>query len=96
MAFGQSAHQFTYPQLSHDVTANAQPYIRVSFFFKKRPEISYDQFFKYWQTVHADLTISVQAFGASNLQRYVQVCFIANGQIMSLGTEYHSFTKIRT
>jgi hypothetical protein len=66
-------HQFTYPQLSYDATPNTQNYIKLSFYFNKLPNVSYDQFYGHWSTVHADLTVAAQGFAAVKIQRYTQV-----------------------
>lgn len=98
MISSNSAYDFKYLQLSHDARPNAQPYIRISFLFKKRPEISYSQFFRYWETVHADLTVAIKAFGASNFLRYVQVCFASiagNCELLLVNTGDLSFTRTR-
>lgn len=46
--------------------------IKISLFFRKRPDVSYDHFYKHWATVHADLTAASQAFRAHNILRYTQ------------------------
>ena len=66
-------HSFTYPQLSYDAKKNTQPCIKLTFYFNKLPEVSYEQFYGHWATVHADLTVAAKAFGACEIQRYVQV-----------------------
>ncbi|KAE8345036.1 hypothetical protein BDV24DRAFT_159870 [Aspergillus arachidicola] len=64
-------HQFTHPQFSYSQTPNFQNAIKISVFFRKRAEISHDQFFTHWQTVHCDLVVATQAF-RDNILRYVQ------------------------
>lgn len=44
-------HKFTLKQLQPDATPNYQPHIKLSFYFKKRPDISDEQFHTHWQTV---------------------------------------------
>ncbi|KAH8651835.1 EthD domain-containing protein [Tricladium varicosporioides] len=66
-------HTFTYPQLSYDATPNIQPCIKLSFYFNKLPEVSYEQFYGHWSTVHADLTVAAKGFGLCKIQRYVQL-----------------------
>jgi hypothetical protein len=36
-------HQFAFDQLSYDVKPNYQPYIKLTFFFSKLPNVSYEQ-----------------------------------------------------
>lgn len=66
-------HKFTFPQLSYDAPKNTQPCIKLSFYFNKLPEVSYEQFYGHWSTVHADLTVAAEEFGFLKIQRYVQV-----------------------
>jgi hypothetical protein len=66
-------HKFTFPQLSYDAPKNNQPCIKLSFYFNKLPEVSYEQFYGHWSTVHADLTVAAKEFGLRKIQRYVQV-----------------------
>lgn len=65
-------HQFTHPELNYEADPNFQPTIKVSVFFRKKDGISHEDFFKHWQTVHADLAVATQAF-QHNILRYVQV-----------------------
>lgn len=65
-------HDFSHHQLHHDAKPNIQPYVKLTFYFKKRPDISYEAFHKHWQTVHADLAVGSKAFAAYNT-RYIQV-----------------------
>jgi len=65
-------HDFKYPQLAYDAEPNSQPYIKLSFFFSKLPEVSYEYFHKHWASVHADLTLGVKSFKDCKIQRYVQ------------------------
>lgn len=64
-------HDFSHHQLHHDAKPNVQPYVKLTFYFKKRPDISYEAFHKHWQTVHADLAVGSKAFAAYNT-RYIQ------------------------
>ena len=66
-------HKFTYPQLSYDAKPNIQPCIKLTFYFNKLPNVSYEQFYGHWSTVHADLTVASNGFAAQKIQRYVQV-----------------------
>lgn len=66
-------HKFTYPQLSYDAKKNTQSCVKLTFFFSKLPEVSHEQFYGHWSTVHADLTVGAKAFGLCKIQRYVQV-----------------------
>jgi hypothetical protein len=69
-------HTFTHPQLSYDAQPKTQACIKLSFYFNKLPEVSFDQFYGHWSTVHADLAVAAKGFGLCKLQRYVQVCLI--------------------
>ncbi|PWY70266.1 hypothetical protein BO70DRAFT_432306 [Aspergillus heteromorphus CBS 117.55] len=64
-------HQFTFPALHPSSPANFQHAIKISIFFNKRDDISHDQFYHHWQTVHADLTVATRAF-QSHIIRYTQ------------------------
>ena len=44
-------HDFVFERLSPDSKPNYQPYLKLTFFFKKRPDISHEDFHKHWQTV---------------------------------------------
>jgi hypothetical protein len=66
-------HKFTNPQLSYDAKPNTQSCIKLTFYFNKLPEVSYEQFYGHWSTVHADLTVAAKGFGLYKIQRYVQV-----------------------
>jgi hypothetical protein len=65
-------HKFQYKELSYDSEPNFQPAIKVSVFFSKKPSLSHEEFFRHWQTVHADLCVATNAF-KENIVRYVQV-----------------------
>lgn len=67
-------HTFAYDALSYDAKPNEQPYIKLSFFFSKSDEVSYEHFHRHWQSIHSDLTIGTKAFKSNQIQRYVQVC----------------------
>ncbi|PWY81595.1 hypothetical protein BO94DRAFT_576565 [Aspergillus sclerotioniger CBS 115572] len=64
-------YHFTHPELSYDSEPNFQPAIKVSLFFSKKDEITHEEFFRHWRTVHADLAVATQAFQHKVL-RYVQ------------------------
>jgi len=66
-------HKFTFPQLSYDATPNTQGSIKLTFYFSKLPDVSYEQFYGHWSTVHADLTVAAKNFAALKIQRYVQI-----------------------
>jgi hypothetical protein len=72
MALKKLDHEFKNSQLSYDAEPNYQPLIKLSFFFNKLPHVSYDQFHRHWETVHADLTIAAKDFKVCKIQRYVQ------------------------
>nr|OQO26165.1 hypothetical protein B0A51_03884 [Rachicladosporium sp. CCFEE 5018] len=65
-------YEFQHKALAYDTTPNYQPCIKLSFFFNKLPEVSYEQFHRHWETVHADLTIATRDFKVCKIQRYVQ------------------------
>lgn len=65
-------HQFKHEALSYDADPNYQPCVKLSFFFNKLPEVSYEQFYRHWETVHADLTVAAKDFAVCKIQRYVQ------------------------
>lgn len=65
-------HQFAFNQLSYDAKPNHQPYIKMLFFFNKLPHVSYEQFHRHWETVHADLTVATKEFATCHIQRYNQ------------------------
>lgn len=48
--------------------------IKLSFFFKKQPNVDDDHFMKHYNHVHSDLTVASKGFGIYKIQRYVQVC----------------------
>lgn len=66
-------HKFTHPRLSYDGKPNTQNFIKLCFYFSKLPEVSYEQFYGHWSTVHADLTVAAELFSAVKIQRYTQV-----------------------
>ncbi|CAK7214808.1 hypothetical protein SCUCBS95973_002259 [Sporothrix curviconia] len=65
-------HQFTYPRFDYDTPVKYQPCIKISLFFRKRPDVSYEHFYKHWATVHADLTAASGEFRSRNILRYTQ------------------------
>lgn len=65
-------HEFTHPELAYDAEANFQPAIKISVFFRKLDRISDEDFFRHWETVHADLAVATKAF-QTHILRYVQV-----------------------
>ncbi|KAK3703728.1 hypothetical protein LTR37_014306 [Vermiconidia calcicola] len=65
-------HKFENEALSYDAKPNYQPCIKLSFWFRKLPEVSDEQFHRHWETVHADLTIATRDFNVCRIQRYVQ------------------------
>jgi hypothetical protein len=72
MAINRVDHQFKYSEFSYDAEPNFQPAIKVSVFFNKKEDISYETFFDHWRSVHADLAVATQAF-QGRILRYVQV-----------------------
>jgi hypothetical protein len=73
MTLKKLEHQFAYEQLAYDASPNRQPSIKLSFFFKKLPDVSEEHFYRHWQSIHSDLTVGTKSFHANKLQRYVQV-----------------------
>jgi hypothetical protein len=65
-------HEFKNDSLSYDAKPNYQPCIRLSFWFNKLPDVSYEQFHRHWETVHADLTVATKDFLVCDIKRYVQ------------------------
>lgn len=65
-------HKFTFSKLSYGSKPNFEPAIKISVFFRKREDITHEEFFKHWQTVHADLALAVKSF-QDNIIRYSQV-----------------------
>lgn len=86
-------HHFKHSQLSYEATPNYQPLIKLSFYFNKLPDVSYEQFHRHWETVHADLTIAAKDFKVCKLQRYVQFHQTPDmkGKAESLGLEPLAF-----
>lgn len=66
-------HTFAYDQLSYDAKPNEQPYLKLSFFFSKSDDVSYEHFHRHWQSIHSDLTIGTKAFKTNKILRYVQL-----------------------
>ncbi|KAI1614607.1 EthD domain-containing protein [Exophiala viscosa] len=64
-------HDFVFDRLSPEAKPNHQPYVKLTFFFKKRADISYEDFHKHWETVHADLAVASEPFGLY-IARYTQ------------------------
>jgi hypothetical protein len=72
------AHKHVFPELSLTSTnagSNQQPYFRALIFFAKKPGLSDSFFHEHWKSVHADLTMQVDAMGKrkGGVIRYVQV-----------------------
>jgi hypothetical protein len=65
-------YNFTHPELNYDSEPNYQPAIKISVFFHKKEGITYEQFYRHWETVHADLTVASEGF-QHNILRYTQV-----------------------
>lgn len=72
MTWDKIDHEFTYPSLNYESEANWQPALKVSVFFRKKEDISYETFFGHWRTVHADLAVATREF-RDGILRYVQV-----------------------
>jgi len=66
-------HKFTFPNLAYDVPRERQPYYRLTFYFKKLPHVTTEQFHRHWEAVHADLFVGTKTFRDSTVVRYVQV-----------------------
>lgn len=67
-------HQSKYQNLSPSGEPTLQPCIKICAYFNKLPSTSYEDFYKHWATVHADLTVASEAFKGTVL-RYIQVLF---------------------
>jgi hypothetical protein len=65
-------HNFSLPKLAYDQPANKQNYIRISMFFNKRTDVSYEYFQNHWHHVHADLVTASKSYNARNIMRYNQ------------------------
>ncbi|KAF2404504.1 hypothetical protein EJ06DRAFT_526587 [Trichodelitschia bisporula] len=72
MTHAKIDHKFSYDELAYDTPKNYQPCVKLSFFFNKLPNVSYEHFHRHWETVHADLAISAREFGLCGLKRYSQ------------------------
>ncbi len=60
--------------LSSPLSSNDPACVKASYYFRKRPDVSFEHFDKHWGSVHADLTIASEQFAKYNCIRYVQVC----------------------
>ncbi|KAF2013900.1 hypothetical protein BU24DRAFT_464626 [Aaosphaeria arxii CBS 175.79] len=65
-------HQFSDSRFEWDSKENLQPCIKLSFFFKKLPNVDDDHFQMHYNHVHADLTVASKQFDVVKIQRYVQ------------------------
>ncbi|CAM1502224.1 Fc.00g042080.m01.CDS01 [Cosmosporella sp. VM-42] len=65
-------HEFTIDEFKYENEVHYQPCVKVSFYFKKRKDVSHEHFFKHWAHVHADLTLASRNFGQFKCQRYTQ------------------------
>ncbi|KAF2265499.1 hypothetical protein CC78DRAFT_461048 [Lojkania enalia] len=82
MVHNKIDHKFTYPQLAWDQKENYQrkffysllpiSCIKLSFFFKKLPNVDDDHFQMHYNHVHSDLTVASKNFNVCKIQRYVQ------------------------
>ncbi|KAJ3535092.1 hypothetical protein NM208_g7278 [Fusarium decemcellulare] len=66
------SHEFASDKFNYGHPVHYQPCVKVAFYFKKRKDVSYDDFSKHWARVHADLTVSCKNFGLFKCQRYTQ------------------------
>ncbi|KAL5391787.1 hypothetical protein DPSP01_001076 [Paraphaeosphaeria sporulosa] len=65
-------HTFSNDRFNWDAGENYQPCIKLSFFFKKLPNVDDDHFQMHYNHVHADLTVAAKLFNVVKIQRYVQ------------------------
>ncbi|KAF2677360.1 hypothetical protein K458DRAFT_447012 [Lentithecium fluviatile CBS 122367] len=72
MVHNKIDHKFSNPSLEWDAKENYQPCIKLSFFFKKLPDVDDDHFQMHYNHVHADLTVASKDFNVVKIQRYVQ------------------------
>jgi len=86
-------HEFAFTQLSYDAKKNIQPCVKLSFYFNKLPEVSYEQFYGHWSTVHADLTVAAKDFGVYKIQRYAQVFSPFQFHTLSLAKSRHQISQ---
>ncbi|KAF2119703.1 hypothetical protein BDV96DRAFT_642714 [Lophiotrema nucula] len=73
MVHNKIDHRFVNPELEWDQKENYQPCIKLSFFFKKLPNVDDDHFQMHYNHVHSDLTVASKGFNVYKIQRYVQV-----------------------
>ncbi|ORY06914.1 EthD domain-domain-containing protein [Clohesyomyces aquaticus] len=73
MVHNKIDHQFAFKEFEWDAKENYQPCIKLSFFFKKLPNVDDDHFQKHYSHVHADLTVASKQFNVVRIQRYVQL-----------------------
>jgi hypothetical protein len=81
-------HAFKNPELAYDSEPNYQPYIKLAFYFSKLPHVSYEQFHRHWETVHADLAVGTKDFALCCIQRYAQV-FLSQATMYFWGRTRH-------
>ncbi|KAF2653503.1 hypothetical protein K491DRAFT_514932 [Lophiostoma macrostomum CBS 122681] len=91
-------HRFTYEELEWNHKENYQPCIKLSFFFKKLPNVDDDHFQMHYNHVHSDLTIASKGFNVYKVQRYVQLYQSPEmkEKIRSLGMELLDFDAVST
>src|ERR1700753_3794746 len=65
-------HSFRLSKLAYGQEYNIKPYIRISVFFNKKPDISYEYFQNHRHHVHADLVTSMRAYKDLKILRYNQ------------------------
>ncbi|KAF2465272.1 uncharacterized protein BDR25DRAFT_318525 [Lindgomyces ingoldianus] len=75
MVHNKIDHKFALKFFDWDTKENHQPCIKLSFFFKKLPDVDDDHFQMHYNHVHADLTVASKEFNVVKIQRYVQVNF---------------------
>lgn len=66
-------HDFVFDRLSPEAKPNYQPYVKLTFFFKKRADISYEDFHRHWETV-GSLGLYQSSVAARNLGRSGHAC----------------------
>ena len=51
---------------------NHQPYIKISFFLRKRSDMTPDQFYTHWETMHASLDLAMKCFTDYHVLRWIE------------------------
>ncbi|KAF2192444.1 hypothetical protein K469DRAFT_800367 [Zopfia rhizophila CBS 207.26] len=68
----EDRHHFTFKELEPGKGSNEQPYLKVLFFFNKKPGITEGFFHEHLKIVYADLTMSTKDIGVNLVLRFRQ------------------------